>query len=559
MRYLVVILILVLTGQVRAQSSYYTQGHKAYDIMERMDIRFGGIEGHHAAIKYFQRDEVFTSLTSRDDFVFNAIESKDLAFIIVDNTFDTIQGRKGRSFWSNFYKTKGHFFEVNTPDFKLVLNPIFNFRFGKENDTDDLIFQNTRGLELYGKLDHKLYFYTNLLETQAHFNNFISNRIEQYKSIPGQGFYKPYTSGLSDKINGFDFANAQAYLGYQISKHASLELGHSKHFFGHGYRSLLLSDYATNYFHLKFNVKVWKIHYQTIFAELAPISAQLNIGDNLLSKKYMATHYLSFKPQKNIELGLFETIVFGRENHFEFQYLNPIILYRTVEFLLDSPDNVIIGLNGKITLMHSLSLYGQLVFDEFKIGELTGSEGWWGNKYGLQFGAKWIDIGGLSHLDGQVEYNIVRPFTYSHNQALEEFSEVSTGNYSHYLQPLAHPLGSNFSEFILALKYRPHTKLFLQSQFFLAKKGQNTGGVNLGGDIILPNNTREGDYGHSLFQGEKETIKTWRLRMGYEVFHNMFWELDILFRDNNAPSNPVNTKYIGTGIRFNIGNYRIDY
>ena len=51
-------------------------------------------------------------------------------------------------------------------------------------------------------------------------------------------------------------------------------------------------------------------------------------------------------------------------------------------------------------------------------------------------GFKYIDAFKIKNLDLQGELNYVRPFTYSH------FDSVA--NYSHYNQPLAHPLGREF-------------------------------------------------------------------------------------------------------------------
>ena len=49
----------------------------------------------------------------------------------------------------------------------------------------------------------------------------------------------------------------------------------------------------------------------------------------------------------------------------------------------------------------------------------------------MQFGGKYIDAIGVKNLDLQAEINIIRPFTYSHNDTI--------ANYTHYNQPLAHP------------------------------------------------------------------------------------------------------------------------
>ncbi len=45
--------------------------------------------------------------------------------------------------------------------------------------------------------------------------------------------------------------------------------------------------------------------------------------DTLLDRKYSAMHHLSLNVTKNLNIGLFEGVIFGRKNHFDFQYLNP--------------------------------------------------------------------------------------------------------------------------------------------------------------------------------------------------------------------------------------------
>jgi len=364
-----------------------------------------------------------------------------------------------------------------------------------------------------------------------------------------------------ESFEGWDFANAEAYFGFPISKHIGFELGHSNHFIGNGYRSLILNNYANNYFYLKLQVHVWKFHYQSIFAELASVSANLNPNNLLLTKKYMANHYLSYKPHRNFEIGLFETIIFARPDHFEFQYLNPVILYRTAEYFLDSPDNVLIGINGKWNLLNRISLYGQLILDEFKASELTAGNGWWANKYGIQMGMKYIDVLGVNQLDAQVELNYVRPFTYSHRDSLDNFSTLSNANYSHHGQELAHPLGSNFVELILNVNYQPIQKLQLQGKLMYATKGNNPQGENVGSDILLVSGSRSGNFGFGLDSGVKSNIQTFALDASYQFRHNYFIDLHLLMRkmEHDDQNFDLETNYIGGGLRINMANFKIDY
>jgi hypothetical protein len=324
---------------------------------------------------------------------------------------------------------------------------------------------------------------------------------------------------------------------------------------------LLLSDYSTNYFYLKFNTRIWKFHYQNLFTELAPISSNLNPGNSILPKKYMANHYLSFKPTKNIEIGIFEAIVFSREDHFEFQYLNPIILYRSVEQFLDSPDNALIGLNGKWNIKNRVQLYGQLMLDEFKLSEITSGDGWWANKYGIQAGLKYINVGGIDHFDAQLEYNRVRPYTYAHRDSLLNFPDISTASYSHHSQPLAHPLGSNFTEVVFNLRYRIGQKTFLNGRVISAKYGQNPENENLGSNILLVTGTRVRDNGNFIGQGIETNLLSFGLDVTYQFYHNYFFDAHFLYRKADAELDEldIDTKFIGAGLRVNIGNIIYDY
>ena len=105
---------------------------------------------------------------------------------------------------------------------------------------------------------------------------------------------------------------------------------------------------------------------------------------------------------------------------------------------MGSPDNALAGIDFKANIKHRAQLYGQLLLDEFILSEIKNKPTSWVNKWGLQLGIKYLDAFGIKNLDIQVEANRVRPFTYSHNDTIS--------NYTHYNQPLAHPLGANFQE-----------------------------------------------------------------------------------------------------------------
>jgi hypothetical protein len=307
---------------------------------------------------------------------------------------------------------------------------------------------------------------------------------------------------------------------------------------------LFLSDFAKNYFYLKFNTRVWRFHYQNIFAELG--AREKLPGNTRVPKKYMAAHYLSLKLAPNFTVGLFESVIFGRpDGRFELQYLNPIILYRSIEHHVGSPDNILLGLSTSWEVNNKVRLYGQFTLDEFKFDELFSSRKWWGNKYSLQLGGLYVNGLGVQDLDLRIEYKRVRPFTYSHYDSL--------GSYAHFNQPLAHPAGANFTEVLLKLDYRPLPHLFVTGMLFSIRGAADTDDVYYGSNILRSNAERNSEFGIEHRQGVQDQRFIASLKIAYMLKHNLFVEAHYFRRDftSTTHSSDLLTQYLSLGVRWN--------
>jgi len=286
--------------------------------------------------------------------------------------------------------------------------------------------------------------------------------------------------------------------------------------------------------------------------ELTP--QYIKTGDTLLDKKYAAMHHLSMNVTKWLNIGLFEGVIFGRTNHFEFQYLNPIIFYRHIEGTVGSPDNALAGFDFKANIAHRFQFYGQFLLDEFILSRIKNDPGYWANKWGIQLGGKYVDAFGVKNLDLQAEINRVRPFTYSHNDTI--------ANYTHYNQPLAHPLGSNFQEFIGIIKYQPFPKWYINGRLIYYYKGLDSGNVNFGGNIFRNYTTRLKDDGFDIGSGRKMNVLNATLDVSYELKQNLFIEVSLQQRNvkyaGNAASD-VNSTFVNAGIRLNMFKRTYDY
>jgi hypothetical protein len=270
-------------------------------------------------------------------------------------------------------------------------------------------------------------------------------------------------------------------------------------------------------------------------------------GDTLLGRKYAAMHHLSVNVKNWLNFGLFEGIIFGRVNHFDFQYLNPIIFYRHVEGSIGSPDNALAGIDFKANLINRLQLYGQLLLDEFNLKQVKANNGSWSNKWGVQLGVKYINLLGIPSLDLQFESNRVRPFTYSHRSVV--------ANYTHYNQLLAHPLGANFQEFISILTYQPIPRLQIQTKLIYYFQGiDSLGGKNLGSNPLLLYSTRKGDYGYFLGIGRRVTSFNSLLLLSYECKENLFIDFSLQQRNYSIEAEKIknNSTTITLGVRLNF-------
>ena len=226
--------------------------------------------------------------------------------------------------------------------------------------------------------------------------------------------------------------------------------------------------------------------------------------------------------------------------------MNPIIFYRAIEQQNGSADNVLLGIDFKWLAKKGISIYGQFTLDEFLLENLREGNGWWANKFAVQLGGEYVNVLGVNNLDLQVEANIARPYVYSHSSQY--------GSYSHYRQPLAHPLGANFLEALAIVRYQPLNRLALTTKVIYADYGTDRTDENFGGDILLNNNTREMEFGNEIGQGVSNQLLFMDFTATYMWKHNFFVDLKHVYR-NNANELLVadeETNFTFISVRWNI-------
>jgi hypothetical protein len=554
-------LVFITAHRVMAQSTYLPVNSKEYQLLDRLEIKKFDTLGVEifapkpATRASFARpvaaiDSAAAQRGQNEYYELTPVDRYNIQKLLMNNREFTNLGMEAfkskKPLWNRFFLTRNNLYETYNKDFSVIINPVIQQTQSVEMNNNERVFLNSKGLELRGMIGKKIGFYSYLTDNQERGPVYVQNRVDSLRAVPGAAFNKVF------KRTARDYFDYRGYITFNVAKQVDVQYGFDKNFIGHGYRSLFLSDISAPTLFLKLNTRIWKLNYQNLFMELTPTFKDAP-GNTLLGKKYAAMHHLSININNVAQLGLFEAVVFNRRNQFDFAYLVPVIFYRAVESGLGSADNALIGLDFKVNTYQHFQLYGQLLLDEFKLGELKKK--WWGNKVAVQAGMKYIDVAGISNLDFQFEWNIARPYTYTHSD--------SVSSYTHYNQPLAHPLGSNFSEVIALIRYQPLPRLSFEWRTLISKQGGDSSinpRITFGGNVFIPNGKRAGEYNQSFLQGYKTKLLNSSFLASYEIRPNLYADASLLYRSFKRQDVATrNTLMLTAGIRWNMNRREYDY
>lgn len=498
----------------------------------------------------------------------NHTAQKPYSYTEVDKYYDfeaaNAEISKKRSSWFGRKLWNEHLITIKGKEYWLTLDVGVDLQAGKDFDFDIDTYNNTRLVYTQGGIGKQLGFFAVIYESQGRFADYFNRYAESIRPdggnpaiIPGRGIAKDFRS------DSYDYPLATGHISYTPSKYFNLQLGHGKTFLGDGYRSLFTSDNASPYPFLKINTTFWKLKYTNTWMSLRDVRPEVTESGSFRTK-YIANHYLSYNITKRWNLGFFESVIWENDNDrgFDFNYLNPIIFYRAIEFSTGSRGgNALIGISSKYKVNDRINLYGQLIVDEFSSSDVFGGNGSYKNKTGYQLGLKYYDAFGLDNLFLQAEYNRVRPYTYSHNTVVL--------NYGHNNQSLAHTLGANFSEFLTIARYQ-NGRIYGDAKFIFAKRGfefnTEEDSFFYGSDIYGSENDRVSDEGNKLGQGNTTNFFHAEVQAGYVI--NPATNLKIygsfIFRnfDPKVDTESVfknQTSWVNFGIRTDLFNWYYDF
>ncbi|MDO3626822.1 gliding motility protein RemB [Mucilaginibacter sp. BT774] len=346
------------------------------------------------------------------------------------------------------------------------------------------------GLQLGGTISDNFQYYVAGYLNNAIVPDYLSTYIRQVGIVPGQAYAKTYSD------NGYSWSYITAVVSYTPIKYLNISAGRDKTFIGDGYRSMLLSDYASPYPFLKLTGTLGNVRYMVMWADMNDPAFTSAYGAD--RHKFGVFHYLDWNVNNRLSVGLFENVMGfftddnGAKRPFDFNYINPIIFLKPVNNASDDPDKSLLGLTAKYKLTDGITAYGQFALNEFVSKDFFSSDGASVNKYGWQLGIRGANLFGVKNLNYLLESNNAKPYTYSARSSIENYSENS--------EPLAHLWGANFREIVGLLNYS-YKRFDFSAEFDYGHYGLDTVGMNFGKDIFQVYTSPAKFFGNYTGQG----------------------------------------------------------
>lgn len=450
-----------------------------------------------------------------------------------NDTLNAAFEKSGSALFDAFF-AKNSF--VRSDNLKILALPLVGAGLERHQlDKDTSVFNAAIGAMLQVEWKSKFSFYGDFTANKGAYTPYMMNRFSNSSIFPGFGYRYNATPGK------FYYENINFHASWSPHRLINLKAGQGKNFWGHGYRSLFLSDVAKNYPFLKFTTDFWHIKYVALFTQLKDV----RYTDGDISKaytKYATFHFLSWNITKRINLNVFESVIWQAKDtlqnrQFDINYLNPVLFFRPTEYSLGSSDNSIIGFGFNFKVFKKATLYSQFVLDEFVLKQMRDNPGWWANKFGIQVGGKAFDFLGVKGLYCQTEYNVVRPYTYTHGSVYQ--------NYAHFDQPLAHPMGANFRDWVSIVNYS-YKWITLTNKVVIANYGLDTNGLNYGGDLYQSYRDRPNDNGNYIGQGNNTELFMLKTGLSFLLMkqNNLRLELGYIYRKTRDNYTSVETPFL---------------
>jgi len=249
----------------------------------------------------------------------------------------------------------------------------------------------------------------------------------------------------------------------------TLQLGRSFRIWGAGDTDrLLISGNSPAFDQLYADFRYKRVMFQTFTARIT----DYYVDTDTTVARYFAGHRISFKPRRNIEIGLSETVLYGRRGTgIEWYYLNPFLPYYWEQYNNVADDNIYMGADIIWWPFRNTRIYGELMMDDFQIDFVTEP-----HQIGFDIGFSRLGIFSLDLLRIDFQYTQIRNYVYG--------QRLTYNVYTNDAEVIGSSLGPDTDRFRYKVSLALTRDLTVSAGGHFARKGE--GRITDPQDVALP-------------------------------------------------------------------------
>jgi hypothetical protein len=262
---------------------------------------------------------------------------------------------------------------------------------------------SSAGLRLYSTIGRVLVYFDGSILTE------YSTRRKWARSDSGDPqlheLYVPIGADTAHLMGHDDFT---AYMKFPLSW-CDIKLGYDRVSWGYADSSgLMFSGIGSPFLHMKLDKTFGTLNYTFLIGKLT--------GDTYEQRRIIYAKHITYTPRPWLSLGFSDGVISNRE--IEPAYFLPFVPFYFTERFLGSPDNRIMGFDGKLLINRRWTTYGEFFIDDLSnlLGIFRNTS--WGDKWGGLFGVKLFDPIPALHTSAlKLEFVQIEPWVYTTSSA----------------------------------------------------------------------------------------------------------------------------------------------
>lgn len=393
------------------------------------------------------------------------IEKSELSFYDKEFHFDVDNDslKDSKTFLAKDEAGRFRALQIKNGKTSIFLDPIFGTSFSKYKSTYNFTFYT--GGRVWGNIGKNIGFTISFWDVN-----------ENGDSINANKTFTPETGivNTSPSVKRLNYSNLNFNINYRW-KNGLLSIGKDNQVWGYGAAgNIVMSTKTPSFTYVRLDYKPFKWLYFNyigggLSSDIIDSSRSYNTGAAyriVYRPKFIANHSLTFKPWKNLDISIGESIIYS--DRFDVGYLIPINFFKAYDQYV-SKYSLTAGSNsqffGQISSRNHIKnthIYLTYFIDEISMTGLLFDKTKKRNQLGYTFGINKTDLF-LHYLTAGIEYTRINPFVYD--------NLIPAQTYQNSSYNIGDWMGNNADRLYVFVKYTPKPRLKIEAWGQSIRKG----------------------------------------------------------------------------------------